>query len=79
MSRAQDSMDNDTLATYEFIVGDGIVSQEEQDGIVSQEEQWEQILRQSEKPGENFDPFYSTIGEELVRAGAATRIVVLAA
>lgn len=70
MSRAQDSMDNDTLATYEFIVGDG---------IVSQEEQWEQILRQSEKPGENFDPFYSTIGEELVRAGAATRIVVLAA
>lgn len=70
MSRAQDSMDNDTLATYEFIVGDG---------IVSQEEQWEQILRQSEKPGENFDPFYSTIGEELVRAGAATQIVVLAA
>ena len=78
MSRAQDSMDNDTLATYEFIVGDGIVSQEEQ-WEVSQEEQWEQILRQSEKPGENFDPFYSTIGEELVRAGAATRIVVLAA
>ena len=70
MSRAQDRMDNDTLATYEFIVGDG---------IVSQEEQWEQILRQSEKPGENIDPFYSTIGEELVRAGAATRIVVLAA
>ena len=70
MSRAQDSMDDDILATYEFIVGDG---------IVSQEEQWEQILRQSEKPGENFDPFYSTIGEELVRAGAATRIVVLAA
>ena len=70
MSRAQDSMDDDTLATYEFIVGDG---------IVSQEEQWEQRLRQSEKPGENFDPFYSTIGEELVRAGAATRIVVLAA
>ena len=70
MSRAQDSMDDDIMATYEFIVGDG---------IVSLEEQWEQILRQSEKPGENFDPFYSTIGEELVRAGAATRIVVLAA
>lgn len=70
MSRAQDSMDDDIMATYEFIVGDG---------IVSLEEQWEQILRQSEKPGENFDPFYSTIGEELVNAGAATRIVVLAA
>ena len=70
MSRAQDSMEDDTLATYEFIVGDG---------IVSQEEQWEQRLRQSEKPGENFDPFYSTIGEELIHAGAATRIVVLAA
>ena len=70
MSRAQDSMDDDIMATYEFIVGDS---------IVSQEEQWEQILRQSEKPGENFDPFYSTIGEELVRHGVATRIVVLAA
>ena len=70
MSRAQDSMDDDIMATYEFIVGDG---------IVSLEEQWEQKLRQSEKPGENFDPFYSTIGEELVYAGAATRIVVLAA
>ena len=66
MSRAQDSMDDDIMATYEFIVGDS---------IVSQEEQWEQILRQSEKPGENFDPFYSTIAEELVLAGVATSVV----
>ena len=66
MSRAQDSMDDDIMATYEFIVGDS---------SVSQEEQWEQILRQTETPGENFDPFYSTIGEELVLAGVATSVV----
>ncbi len=63
MSNPIDSMDNDTLASFVFDVY----------------EYWEQELRRSEIAGENFDPFYSTIGEELVRAGAATRIVVLAA
>lgn len=63
MSNSIDSMDNDTLASF----------------VLDVYEYWEQELRRSEIAGENFDPIYSTIGEELVRAGAATRIVVLAA
>ncbi len=59
MSNPIDNMDNDTLASF----------------VLDVYEYWEQELRRSEKPGENFDPIYSTISEELVLAGVATSVV----
>ncbi len=62
MSKAQDNMDNDTLVSF----------------VLDVYEYWEQELRRSEKYGENFDPFYSTIGQELISYGVATSVRLVA-